>query len=107
MAAVMKWNFMMTALCRQKHETGKYETIDNHLRILDMGFMGHVLSYDCEINGDTLILINDSGIRREYTKRNKIKGSQLRIFKFLKRVQILPSPPRQNRRKTAVLFCLK
>ena len=52
-----------------KHETGKYETIDNHLRILDMGFMGHVLSYDYEINGDTLILINDSGIRREYTKK--------------------------------------
>ena len=45
-----------------KHETGKYETID-------MGFMGHVLSYDYEINGDTLILINDSGIRREYTKK--------------------------------------
>jgi len=52
-----------------KHGTGKYETIDNHLRILDMGFMGQVLSYDYEINGDTLILINDSGIRREYTKK--------------------------------------
>lgn len=52
-----------------KHGTGKYETIDNHLRILDMGFVGQVLSYDYEINGDTLILINDSGIRREYTKK--------------------------------------
>ena len=52
-----------------KHGTGKYETIDNHLRILDMGFMGQVLSYDYEIKGDTLILINDSGTRREYTKK--------------------------------------